>query len=758
MYTFSTFRLDVAERRLFNGAASVTLRRKAFELLVVLVKADGRLKTRQELIDALWPETLVVEHNLTTVVSELRRALGDEDKTPRFIETVRGYGYRLIPPVQSEAPDEGLQTHVEDRDDVTFGSKPGHPSHEGEVSSLKPPRGTREPVALNGSESRAHRFFKNHRTTITFVLVVIAAGAGFLGWRYSRSRASAPVQRGDIVRTPASKSIAVLPFITLGSKKADAYFAVGLQEMILTKLADISKLKVIAQSSTSGYGGRPKNLATIAHHLGVRTVLEGSVQKDANRIRVNVELLDPFTHITIWAGSYTRKLNDVFKLQSVISGSIVAALKLHLMPGIIRRIQSLPTKSAEAYDFFLKGEYQHRLSTSTGSAAALEQSILDYRQAIRRDPNFALAYAQLSDALMDSYVYGYDRVARQLEAANAAANQALAIEPKLAEAHAAKGNWYYLGKHKLVQARKQLNEALSLKPQEPSVLLSLGAIDRHEGNWDSAVRKFSRAVQLDPRNTLALRNLAVTESALRHYSVAISLEKRAVSMNPDDAIDLAFLASYYADDGEVEQALETLRSAPKGIRQNPYVAVIYLQSLILGHYFDKARAEANKLHPGGQLKSWYMLSYKAKALWDDGYRHQARKEYARVVKILHKALKKEPGNSQMHAFLGLAYIHLGNSAAAISEGRRAVNLLPLKSRPLIGPAPLENLAEIYALSGKSGKAIAILHKLMSIPAGAALSIALLNKEPVWAAIRSAPEFVALLSDEANLKGKIAEEH
>lgn len=742
MYMFGSFRLDVAERRLFNDETPVPLRRQAFDLLTVLVEAAGRLKTRDELIEALWPNTLVVEHNLTTVVSELRRALGDEDKAPCIIETVRGCGYRLITPIQRSGgihKGPGQSTNgmaPEPKVTEVFSDRDTTPPGQAAAADGK--------THLTGPDGPAHRHISHRRTAFGLFLAFIVASTIILGWQFSRSARSAtkPQRESDSPGLP--KSIAVLPFLTIGDPKTNTHFGVGLQEMLLTELADIPHLKVIAQASTQDYASRPGNLAAIARRLGVRSVLEGNVQENAGEIRVNVELLDPLTNTIIWAGSYTRTLSSIFKLQNTIARNIVTALKIHLLKSISQRIRTPPTQNAAAYDFFLRGEYEHQLSTRTGSATALEQSILYYHQAIRKDPKFALAYAQLSKALMESYHYGYDRTPGELTQADAAANQALSLEPNLADAHAAKGAWYYLGRHSLPEARKELKKALSLKPQDASVLLLLGSLNRDQGNWRRGLREISLATELNPRNTLALRNLAVTEGALRNYPMAISLEKRAVSVNPESAIDIALLASFYVENGQLNKALKTIRSMPEGIRQNSYVDTTYLQALILKHDYAQAGKVANRLHPGGQLKLWDILFRKAGAYWYDGRREKALRDYAKVVQILRKAVKKQPRDSMMHAFLGLAYAHLGNNAAARREGQRAVNLLPLKNYPLIGPAPLENLAEIYALNGDSKRAIAILHELMSVPAGAALSVALLKSDPVWRSIRKEPGFLALL--------------
>jgi len=474
LFEFRPFTLEVDERRLLRDGDPVTLTGKVFDLLLLLVESAGSLRSRNELIDALWPDTIVEEHSLTSRISALRKALGDEDDPPRYIETVRGQGYRFVADVTAQTTESTVPQEETRRD--------------------QPHK--RRAVAWS----------------VALACLALASAGAVLLWQLHAGTAAKPMP---------DKSIAVLPFENLSTDKNNSYFAEGIQDMILTKLADIGGLKVISQSSADLFKSHPKNLHTIARELGVENVLEGSVQKSGNEVLVNVQLINTRTNQHVWAEAYTRTLSNVINVESDVSQRIADQLRIKLLPSVRQRIQTASTSNPQAYDLLLHADSSLHKFFLSGSPSILDEAIGDYRKAVQRDPKFALAYAQLSYALSITYNYlGHHTQKRLLEAEDAA-TKALTFNPDLAQAHSAKGYVFYWGERDYSSAMQQFRKALALKPQDAFLHMTVGALYRREGNWKAALREMQKAVSLDPRGIFALRNLALTYMALRHYKKAL---------------------------------------------------------------------------------------------------------------------------------------------------------------------------------------------------------------------------------------------
>jgi len=725
---FGPFTLDPTERSLFKDDVPIKLSALTFDLLVFLVLNAGHLESRETLIEKLWPNSIVVEHNLTARISALRHALGDEDRTPRYIQTVHGHGYRFISSVE----------HIEREVARTEQSLIAPLSENRTSDASQDPLSHKRPKRQSGIAVLG---------TVSLLLTI----GGLIAWHMTVTSSNLPTTVASAMTVAPSTldhSIAVLPFENLSTDQANAYFTQGVQEMILTKLADIGKLKVISRTSTERYKSHPIDLRKIANALSVATVLEGSVQKEGKKVLISVQLIDARSGDQLWAQAYTRTLNNVFGIESGVAEQVAAALKLRLLPAEVKRIRSIPTQNSLAYVLFLKAEYNRHLVSRTGSAAALARAITYYRQAIKQDARFALAYANLAIALVTSYHFGYDHESGQLSAGKLAADRALALAPDLAEAHTAKALWYDSNNNS-AEALKEFERALALKPQDPMVHLYIGSIYRRHGQWDKALREMSAAAALDPQGIVVLRNLAITYAALRRYRDAINIEKRAVAVNPANAVDASGLSADYLELGDINHALTILDSVPESIKTNPYIVTARVQALILKHDFSGASKAISELHKGGQFKTWFVLGEKANVLWLNGRRRQARKDFENLAQILQTALKKNPRSYLLHGFLGMTYVRLGRKEKAIEEGQRAVALLPVHNDALDGPTPLEQLAEIYAQTDEPQKATKILARLLNMPAGVVVSQTLLKLDPVWNPIRKDPAFQALFKLQGN---------
>ena len=695
LFEFGPFTLEGEERRLLKDGEPVTLTAKVFDLLLLLVESPGSLRSRNDLIDALWPDTVVEEHSLTSRISALRKALGDEDDPPRYIETVRGQGYRFVA-------------------DVT-------------------PRQV-EPPAPQESSPRGKSRTRMYIAAGLAACTLLAAG-GILIWHFGN---------GSVDKHIPDKSIAVLPFENLSTDKNNGYFAEGIQDMILTKLADIGGLKVISRTSADLYKSHPKDLRTIARELGVADVLEGSVQKSGDEVLVNVQLIDARSDRHIWAKAYTRTLSDIFNVESDVSQRVADQLKLELVPAVAKRIQTAPTQNPEAYDSYLKADHFLAQFFATGKEEAIDTAIEEYRKAIGYDPQFALAYAQLSYALIATYYYLHHHTDVRLKQATDAADRSVALNPDLAQAHGAKGYVYYWGQQDYPAALHEFKKALALKPQDAFMRLSVGSVYRRQGRWKEAVHEITRAVSLDPRNVFILRNLALSYSALRRYKEALEIDKRILSINPDATVDIANMAYVYDYMGRVEKALATLDAIPDNLKNNQYILYARYQSLMLAHDFNKACAVTKQMQAGGQFATWTILSLRAEALPFCGQRAEARSDTRKLITQLKAALKKTPGNAMMHDTLGIAYAIAGMPEEGIRQGKRAVELFPMSKDAFFATGYLSTLAQIYAKAGRPEKAVAIFRKLLQIPAGNDICIAILERDPTLNRIRNSPEFQKLL--------------
>src|SRR5882724_1211756 len=329
-----------------------------------------------------------------------------------------------------------------------------------------------------------------------------------------------PQSRLSITSSIPDKSIAVLPFENLSEEKANAYFADGIQDEILTKLAGIGDLKVISRSSVAKYKSKPEDLKTVARELGVATVLEGSVQKAGDKVRVNVQLLDARDETHLWAKSYDRDLKDVFTVESEVAQEIADTLRAKLSPSQSDALAAAPTHDTEAYDLFLKAEYEEHQAESTLSAELFDRAAMLYRQALARDPNFALAYARLAYSEIYRHWYITNLTSAKLAEVRPNIDAALGIAPALPDAHLALGLFHYWGYRDYDAGLRELDRVIELQASNPLSWQYRGAIYRRRGEWQRALVEYKRAAELDPRDPQIPAEIGGTYNALRRWSDA----------------------------------------------------------------------------------------------------------------------------------------------------------------------------------------------------------------------------------------------
>ncbi len=557
------------------------------------------------------------------------------------------------------------------------------------------------------------------------------------------------------------KSIAVLPFENLSDDPANAYFAEGIQEEILTRLASIADLKVISRTSTQRYHSNPGNLAEIAKQLGVANILEGSVQKAADQVRVNVQLINAQTDSHLWAETYDQKLTDVFGVESEIAKRVVDSLQAKLTGREEQALAAKPTNNSEAYDAYLRGlafdarSYQSsQIRDNVGKAAGF------YEQAVQLDPNFAIAWARLSRA--DALLY-FNRLdtttAARGEAAKRALENAQKLEPNSPETLLALGYYQYRGLRDYAAAKTTFGRASKMLPGNSDARIALATVARREGHWDESVAYFQQALALDPRNVEFLMDAAITHAILRQFPVALRLYDRALDIVPNDPDVIAIKANVCLAQGNLKEAAELLTQVNE---QTPNEETFYVKVLQLR--FERNYSEAIRLlqarqaqfHFGDQFDKAFdqvALSLMQRLAGDTA---GAKITAQQARNVLEQLCKGQPDGPFLAAWLSPAYAVLGEKDSALKAAERAIMLWPRAKDAVGGPGLEENLAFIQATFGEKSRVISTLTELLQTPYAslfytvAPITPALLRLDPIWDPLRSDPAFQKLCEEKQGL--------
>jgi TolB-like protein/cytochrome c-type biogenesis protein CcmH/NrfG len=582
-------------------------------------------------------------------------------------------------------------------------------------------------VAAPGSHLR--------RNVIMLVVigVIISAAAGF----FILPRASAH---------KIDKSIAVLPFENLSDEKENAYFADGIQDDILTNLSKIGEMKVISRTSVMPYRGRTSNVREIGKALGVSTILEGSVRRAGNRVRVNVQLIDATTDEHLWANDYDRDLTDVFAIQTDLAQKISEALQAKLSPMEKSRIERKPTENGEAYLAFVQA---HNLQNAVEDLGKLKQSEQLYARAIELDPKFALALARYSQ-LESWIVHTFDPTRERREKARALAGQALQLQPDLPEAHLAMGFSLYYGDNDFRAALKEFEIAQRGLPNEAEGYLALGAIQRRQGKWAESTANLEKAASLDPKDSWPLQNLAFNYQMLRDFDAANKAIDRGLQINPA-GMGLWEIKSKlaFAEKGDLsvsEKAFQTVKSMPMGNEEKLWMASARADVFLLERKYKEGLREAESLPddlftsiPAKLCGKYYLIGFARKALQDET---GARAAFLKAKELLDAQLKQSPDSPDMHILLAKVLAYLGKKDPALAEARRATELLPESKDAFGGPEIAAGAAEVHAVLGDNGRAIEILDGLLSRPS--AVTVQGLKVSPIWDSLRNDPRFQVLI--------------
>jgi len=541
------------------------------------------------------------------------------------------------------------------------------------------------------------------------------------------------------------KSIAVLPFENLSDEKENAYFADGVQDDVLTNLSKISDLRVISRTSVMQYRGRPTNLREIGKALGVSNILEGSVRRSGNRVRVNVQLIDANTDEHVWANDYDRDVTDVFAIQSDLAREIANALQAKLSPAEKSQMTRKPTENPEAYLAFVQA---HDLSCSYEDPAKLKQSEQLYQRAVDLDPNFALALARYSQ--LESWIAReIDRAPERREKARTLAERALELQPDLSEAHLARGYSYYWGDNNYGAALKEFEIAQQGLPNESEVYLAIGAIQRRQGKWAESTANMEKAASLNPKDTWPLQNLTFNYAMQRNFGAANKTIDRALELNPNGIglweIKVKLAIAEKADFSVYERALEKMKSLPMSSEERLKVVGAQADLLLFQRKYQQVLQLAQSIPdeslaaiPGASAGKYYAIGVAQKGLGDDA---AARTAFLQAKNILEEQLKQKPDDAGLHIQLAKLLARLGEKDAAITEAQQATDLRPESKDAFDGPRITEDVAQVYAILGDNARAIELLDGLLSRPTGVTLQSLRVN--PAWDPLRNDPAFQAL---------------
>src|SRR5438874_1775963 len=573
--------------------------------------------------------------------------------------------------------------------------------------------------------------------------VVVAGIATFSRYRVRSTLAAPPAPE---------KSIAVLPFENRSDDKANAYFADGIQEEILTRLAKIADLKVISRTSTQHYKTAPENLPEIARQLGVAHVLEGSVQKSGDAVRVNVQLIRAATDSHLWADTFDRKLTDIFSVESEIAKAVADQLKASLTGREEQAVNAKPTDNPDAYDAYLRGlAYILKTQITTASALGARKYLTE---AVRLDPKFALAWALLSYNNARGYITWMLQPTLALrEETRQAAETALALQPNLGEAVLAKGFYHYACLKDYGTAVHYFEQARSSLPNSSQIPAALAYVMRRRGQWQRSEAYFNEAERLGPRDTEALSEHAYSYIALRRFPEALRKLEQVLDITPDDVDALALKAAIAQAEGDLTHAsmlLSPLHPNPEDTRVleiQVYQAILERRPAPMIARLEEILAKPD---PALGYINWELRFWLGWAQEVAGDQAAAQGTWRQARTELEPFVKEQPDNYQLIGDLALTNMGLGDKAAAFTLAQRAMAAIPLEKDAYLGACPIEIFARVAARLGEPDRAIAALQQVLSMPyavplAVAPLTPALLRLDPMFDPLRTDPRFQKLVA-------------
>ena len=603
-----------------------------------------------------------------------------------------------------------------------------------------------EPITARriGLVARGKKWVRRNPTRALLAGSLIALIAA-VGWN---------VWKSELIHRPVTKGIAVLPFENLSGDPENAYFADGIQEEILTRLASIAELSVISRTSTSRYQSKPRNLAEIGEQLRVVNILEGGVQKTADHVRVTVQLVNAQTNSQLWAETYDRKLTDIFAVESEIAKGIAESLRAKLTGREEQALAVKPTSNPEGYDAYLRG-LAYSFKTENTAANALEAQ-KHLREAVRLDPNFALAWALLSYVESRGYLVETLQPTLALrEEARQAAETALTLQPNLGEALYAKGYYYYSCLKDYDTAVRYFEQARQFMPNNSQIPAAMAYVARRRGQWERSEAYFNEAERLDPRNGYLLNQHAISYIALRRFPEALRKLDQVLNITPDEVETLATKAAIKQAEGDLPGAaallapLRPAAAATQALEAQVYQAILERRPAQMIARLKEVLANPDPAlgYINGRLRFWLGWAQEV-----SGNHADAQLTWRQARSELESFLQEQPENYSLIEILALTNADLGDKAGAMALTERALAQLRIEIDALVGAVPMQILARVAAQTGEPDRAISALQKLLSIPCAGPLpenvplTPALLRLDPMFDSLRGDPRFQELCKD------------
>jgi TolB-like protein/Tfp pilus assembly protein PilF len=613
------------------------------------------------------------------------------------------------------------------------------------------PEGLKRTEEVPPAESITHR---TGRKLTAAIAVIIALAAMLFLIQLLRPKTSAVTLETSngtgVSLVVPQKSIAVLPFENRSDEKQNSYFADGVQDDILTELSRVADLKVVSRTSVMQYKTGPRNLREIGRQLGVAHILEGSVQREKNRVRITAQLIDTRSDAHLWAEHYDRDIADVFAIQTEVAENIVMQLRAKLSPKERAALKQPATTDLEAFDLFSRARALYAdTSNQIQATKKLPEAGRLLDQAVKRDPNFLAAWCLLARVHGDIYWQGQDHTPARLELANAALQAAQRLQPDAGEVHLGLADYYYHGFRDYGRARSELDAARKTLPNNPEVFEFTGYIDRREGRWPEASRNLERAIELDPRNSLTLQQLALVYQMRHLYGDEARAYDRALAIVPEDPFMLISRALIAFDErADLKPFHETLaRLVAKDPMLAPEIDDV-----------DRALCERTPAAIARVIQNYAIngtnpngVNY-PRAYWEgfiarmEGDTKRAQAAFSRAREEVMKIVNEQPDFAPALSLLGMIDAGLGRNDDALREGRRACELLPIAKDGVDGPAFAVNLAQIYAWTGNKDLAIEQIATVERTPSY--LTYGVLKLHPQWDDLRGDPRFEEIVASQA----------
>ena len=587
---------------------------------------------------------------------------------------------------------------------------------------------------------RALRWSRRNPAIAAMAALLLALGTavGIMTWK------------SEEVHRPATIGVAVLPFENLSETKESAFFADGIQDGILTKLAKVADLKIISRTSVMPYRGA-HNTQQIGRALNVSHVLEGSVRREAGRIHLNAQLIDTRTDTHVWAEEYDRDLTDLFAIQSEIAQKVADQLETKVSVVEKAAIQEPPTTDLVAYDFYLRAKnLVDGIAFSTRAKENLFEAVQLLKQAVARDPSFFSAYYQLAGAHDRIYFFGFDHTEARLKLAETAVQAIGSLRPDSGDAHLALAQHLYWGYRDYDRAQQELVAAQRTLPNESRIPLLAGYTDRRQGRWEKSLAEMKRALELDPRNFYILHQISLTYEGLRRYEEMAATLDRVLAMAPKDIPSRVQRATvdlqWRANPKPLHATIQTI------LAEDPNAAPVLVEQWLLVALRERDPAAAERaLAAMPDTGGCYDESIPFPNGWCEGLvarlrgdQPAARAAFTNARKELEQVVRDQPDYAAALCALGVVDAALGNKEDAIREGLRAVELMPVSKSAIDGPMLMRYLAVIYAWTGDKDRAIERLAEAAKLP-GSYLSYGHVRLNPIWDPLRGDPRFEAIVA-------------